>query len=167
MDRTPTPRSLSLGQRSSLLVTGSRPDFWSRICGAGESDGNQTSAVGPMVSLATGVRGTSHWLNSNKGTKTLTEFAMALRSDPDRPNCVLVRFIDRFQRQMLIDLEAFLSLVSRDELNLRVGEPVWSNYSCCASIIPEQAPRRGLHFTRCPGLPLSIGSGKSRTFPFP
>src|SRR3982751_296432 len=47
MDRTPAPGGVSLGQRSSLLVAGSGPDLRPGVCGAGQSHGDQTSAVRP------------------------------------------------------------------------------------------------------------------------
>jgi hypothetical protein len=62
--RTPAARSPSWGQRSSLLVAGSRPDFWSRICGAGQGHGSQASAVYTSLTLTARLRRTANRLDS-------------------------------------------------------------------------------------------------------
>jgi hypothetical protein len=43
-------------------------------------------------------------------------------SDPNGLNRILVGLIDRFQRQMLADLQTFFAFVPGNQLNLGVGE---------------------------------------------
>ena len=45
-----------------------------------------------------------------------------IASTPDGLNCILARLVDRFQRQMLVDLKALLAFMSRYQLDLGVRE---------------------------------------------
>src|SRR5947209_15714364 len=48
--------------------------------------------------------------------------AEGLASDPHGLNRVLVSLVDRFQRQMLVDVQALFAFVPGNQLNLCVGE---------------------------------------------
>src|SRR4051812_46037141 len=52
MDGSPTARSLSVGDRTTLSAAGPRPHLWASLRGAGERDGHQTSAVSTPLALA-------------------------------------------------------------------------------------------------------------------
>ena len=55
VDSPATPRSISMGQCTSLSAAGSRPDLPPRVHRAGEGAWNQRSVVGAAIAVAKGV----------------------------------------------------------------------------------------------------------------